>query len=156
MAFRIGKLERCSLLISVPIDHRFLWKEGSPSRKALVSAWTTKAGWVHQPEHPAEWYYQRSWRNHSSIGLPRVWRRCAGEDKGINLTLQLRSTVAQINISVLWTETEKCWLELGCFFTSWLLFCLSSVGSLFFVTTNQCFSSVSAIELFIRDKKLFV
>ncbi|NXW39800.1 ABCG2 protein, partial [Nyctiprogne leucopyga] len=30
------------------------------------------------------------------------------------------------------------------------------VGSLFFVTTNHCFSSVSAIELFIRDKKLFV
>ncbi|KFP24592.1 ATP-binding cassette sub-family G member 2, partial [Colius striatus] len=30
------------------------------------------------------------------------------------------------------------------------------VGSLFFVTTNQCFSSVSAVELFIRDKKLFV
>ncbi|NXM59542.1 ABCG2 protein, partial [Illadopsis cleaveri] len=30
------------------------------------------------------------------------------------------------------------------------------VGSMFFVTTNQCFSSVSAIELFIRDKKLFV
>ncbi|XP_059677167.1 broad substrate specificity ATP-binding cassette transporter ABCG2 isoform X1 [Gavia stellata] len=30
------------------------------------------------------------------------------------------------------------------------------VGSLFFITTNQCFSSVSAIELFIRDKKLFV
>uniref|UniRef100_A0A8C4XZK0 ABC transporter domain-containing protein n=1 Tax=Gopherus evgoodei TaxID=1825980 RepID=A0A8C4XZK0_9SAUR len=30
------------------------------------------------------------------------------------------------------------------------------VGSLFFVTTNQCFSSVSAIELFIKDKKLFV
>ncbi|NWQ98108.1 ABCG2 protein, partial [Burhinus bistriatus] len=30
------------------------------------------------------------------------------------------------------------------------------VGSLFFITTNQCFSSVSAIELFIKDKKLFV
>ncbi|NXE16371.1 ABCG2 protein, partial [Lophotis ruficrista] len=30
------------------------------------------------------------------------------------------------------------------------------VGSLFFITTNQCFSSVSSIELFIRDKKLFV
>ncbi|XP_037760970.1 broad substrate specificity ATP-binding cassette transporter ABCG2 [Chelonia mydas] len=30
------------------------------------------------------------------------------------------------------------------------------VGSLFFVTTNQCFSSVSAIELFIKDKKLFI
>ncbi|NXN92441.1 ABCG2 protein, partial [Rhinopomastus cyanomelas] len=30
------------------------------------------------------------------------------------------------------------------------------VGSLFFITTNQCFSSVSAVELFIRDKKLFV
>ncbi|XP_034633385.1 broad substrate specificity ATP-binding cassette transporter ABCG2-like isoform X1 [Trachemys scripta elegans] len=30
------------------------------------------------------------------------------------------------------------------------------VGSLFFVTSNQCFSSVSAIELFIKDKKLFV
>lgn len=29
-------------------------------------------------------------------------------------------------------------------------------GSLFFVTTNQCFSSVSAIELFVRDKKLFI
>ncbi|XP_038614019.1 broad substrate specificity ATP-binding cassette transporter ABCG2-like isoform X2 [Tachyglossus aculeatus] len=30
------------------------------------------------------------------------------------------------------------------------------VGAMFFVTTNQCFSSVSAIELFIKDKKLFV
>ncbi|KAG2462440.1 broad substrate specificity ATP-binding cassette transporter ABCG2-like [Polypterus senegalus] len=30
------------------------------------------------------------------------------------------------------------------------------VGSMFFLTTNQCFSSVSAIELFIRDKKLFI
>nr|XP_015203009.1 PREDICTED: ATP-binding cassette sub-family G member 2-like [Lepisosteus oculatus]XP_015203010.1 PREDICTED: ATP-binding cassette sub-family G member 2-like [Lepisosteus oculatus] len=30
------------------------------------------------------------------------------------------------------------------------------VGSLFFLTTNQCFSSVSAIELFITDKKLFI
>uniref|UniRef100_A0A8C8SU54 ABC transporter domain-containing protein n=1 Tax=Pelusios castaneus TaxID=367368 RepID=A0A8C8SU54_9SAUR len=30
------------------------------------------------------------------------------------------------------------------------------VGSLFFITTHQCFSSVSAIELFIKDKKLFV
>ncbi|MGH0116952.1 UNVERIFIED_CONTAM: hypothetical protein FKN15_026646 [Acipenser sinensis] len=30
------------------------------------------------------------------------------------------------------------------------------VGSLFFLTTNQCFSSVSAIELFIKDKKLFI
>ncbi|XP_043911511.1 broad substrate specificity ATP-binding cassette transporter ABCG2-like [Protopterus annectens] len=30
------------------------------------------------------------------------------------------------------------------------------VGSLFFITTNQCFSSVSAIELFVKDKKLFI
>ncbi|NXC19097.1 ABCG2 protein, partial [Corythaeola cristata] len=30
------------------------------------------------------------------------------------------------------------------------------VGSLFFVSTHHCFSSVSSIELFIRDKKLFV
>ncbi|XP_018102076.1 ATP binding cassette subfamily G member 2 (Junior blood group) L homeolog isoform X1 [Xenopus laevis] len=30
------------------------------------------------------------------------------------------------------------------------------VGSLFFVTTNQCFSSVSAIELFIVEKKIFI
>ncbi|XP_040274030.1 broad substrate specificity ATP-binding cassette transporter ABCG2 isoform X1 [Bufo bufo] len=30
------------------------------------------------------------------------------------------------------------------------------VGSLFFITTNQCFSSVSAIELFIVEKKLFI
>ncbi|KAG2462984.1 ABCG2 protein, partial [Polypterus senegalus] len=29
-------------------------------------------------------------------------------------------------------------------------------GSLFFLTSNMCFSSVSAIELFIRDKKLFI
>ncbi|XP_066430194.1 broad substrate specificity ATP-binding cassette transporter ABCG2 isoform X1 [Eleutherodactylus coqui] len=29
------------------------------------------------------------------------------------------------------------------------------VGSLFFITTNQCFSSVSAIELFIVEKKIF-
>ncbi|XP_075421669.1 broad substrate specificity ATP-binding cassette transporter ABCG2 isoform X2 [Ascaphus truei] len=30
------------------------------------------------------------------------------------------------------------------------------VGSLFFLTTNQCFSSVSAIELFIVEKKIFI
>ncbi|KAM4809820.1 broad substrate specificity ATP-binding cassette transporter ABCG2 isoform 2-T2 [Rhinophrynus dorsalis] len=30
------------------------------------------------------------------------------------------------------------------------------VGSLFFITTNQCFSSVSSIELFIVEKKLFI
>lgn len=36
-----------------------------------------------------------------------VKRRCEREDKGINLVLQLISTVAQLNSSVLWTETEK-------------------------------------------------
>uniref|UniRef100_A0A4W3GF72 ATP-binding cassette sub-family G member 2-like n=1 Tax=Callorhinchus milii TaxID=7868 RepID=A0A4W3GF72_CALMI len=30
------------------------------------------------------------------------------------------------------------------------------IGALFFLTTNQCFTSVSAVELFIRNKKLFV
>ncbi|MBN3295870.1 ABCG2 protein, partial [Amia calva] len=30
------------------------------------------------------------------------------------------------------------------------------VGALFFVTTNQCFSSVAAIEAFIKEKKLFI
>ncbi|XP_066548882.1 broad substrate specificity ATP-binding cassette transporter ABCG2-like isoform X2 [Amia ocellicauda] len=30
------------------------------------------------------------------------------------------------------------------------------VGALFFITTNQCFSSVSAIEVFIKEKKLFI
>ncbi|XP_069834367.1 broad substrate specificity ATP-binding cassette transporter ABCG2 isoform X2 [Dendropsophus ebraccatus] len=30
------------------------------------------------------------------------------------------------------------------------------VGALFFITTNQCFSSVSAIELFIVEKKIFI
>ncbi|KAM4052331.1 broad substrate specificity ATP-binding cassette transporter ABCG2 isoform 1-T1 [Anomaloglossus baeobatrachus] len=30
------------------------------------------------------------------------------------------------------------------------------IGSLFFITTNQCFSSVSAIELFIVEKKIFI
>nr|XP_033799609.1 broad substrate specificity ATP-binding cassette transporter ABCG2-like isoform X2 [Geotrypetes seraphini] len=30
------------------------------------------------------------------------------------------------------------------------------IGSLFFISTNQCFSSVSVIELFIRNKKLFI
>lgn len=30
------------------------------------------------------------------------------------------------------------------------------VGALFFITTNQCFSSVSAIELFVVEKKIFI
>ncbi|XP_071664074.1 broad substrate specificity ATP-binding cassette transporter ABCG2 isoform X2 [Patagioenas fasciata] len=30
------------------------------------------------------------------------------------------------------------------------------VGAMFFLTTNQCFSSISAIELFIVEKKIFV
>ncbi|XP_029453857.1 ATP-binding cassette sub-family G member 2 isoform X2 [Rhinatrema bivittatum] len=30
------------------------------------------------------------------------------------------------------------------------------VGAMFFITTNQCFSSVSAIELFIVEKKIFI
>ncbi|XP_025897098.1 ATP-binding cassette sub-family G member 2 isoform X1 [Nothoprocta perdicaria] len=30
------------------------------------------------------------------------------------------------------------------------------VGALFFLTTNQCFSSISAIELFIVEKKIFI
>ncbi|KAG8454243.1 hypothetical protein GDO86_000763 [Hymenochirus boettgeri] len=30
------------------------------------------------------------------------------------------------------------------------------VGSLFFITTNQCFSSISSIELFIVEKKIFI
>ncbi|XP_067413255.1 broad substrate specificity ATP-binding cassette transporter ABCG2-like [Emydura macquarii macquarii] len=30
------------------------------------------------------------------------------------------------------------------------------VGAMFFVTTNQCFSSISAIELFIVEKKIFI
>ncbi|XP_068127210.1 broad substrate specificity ATP-binding cassette transporter ABCG2-like isoform X1 [Hyperolius riggenbachi] len=30
------------------------------------------------------------------------------------------------------------------------------IGALFFITTNQCFSSVSAIELFVVEKKIFM
>ncbi|XP_009674798.2 broad substrate specificity ATP-binding cassette transporter ABCG2 isoform X2 [Struthio camelus] len=30
------------------------------------------------------------------------------------------------------------------------------VGALFFLTTNQCFSSITAIELFIAEKKIFI
>ncbi|XP_025920595.1 ATP-binding cassette sub-family G member 2 isoform X1 [Apteryx rowi] len=30
------------------------------------------------------------------------------------------------------------------------------VGALFFLTTNQCFSSISAIELFVVEKKIFI
>uniref|UniRef100_H2ZVB0 Broad substrate specificity ATP-binding cassette transporter ABCG2 n=1 Tax=Latimeria chalumnae TaxID=7897 RepID=H2ZVB0_LATCH len=30
------------------------------------------------------------------------------------------------------------------------------VGAMFFITTNQCFSSVSAIELFVVEKKIFI
>ncbi|XP_066487923.1 broad substrate specificity ATP-binding cassette transporter ABCG2-like isoform X2 [Tiliqua scincoides] len=30
------------------------------------------------------------------------------------------------------------------------------VGAMFFVTTNQCFSSISAIELFVVEKKIFI
>ena len=29
-------------------------------------------------------------------------------------------------------------------------------GVLFFLTTNQCFTSVSAVELFVVEKKLFM
>lgn len=37
-----------------------------------------------------------------------------------------------------------------------LLWWLSRMGALFFITTNQCFSTVSAAELFISERKLFV
>lgn len=30
------------------------------------------------------------------------------------------------------------------------------VGAMFFLTTNQCFSSISAIELFVVEKKIFM
>ncbi|XP_027508749.1 ATP-binding cassette sub-family G member 2 isoform X2 [Corapipo altera] len=30
------------------------------------------------------------------------------------------------------------------------------VGAMFFLTTNQCFSSISAIELFVEEKKIFI
>ncbi|XP_060103055.1 broad substrate specificity ATP-binding cassette transporter ABCG2-like [Heteronotia binoei] len=30
------------------------------------------------------------------------------------------------------------------------------IGAMFFVTTNQCFSSISAIELFVVEKKIFI
>ena len=30
------------------------------------------------------------------------------------------------------------------------------MGALFFITTNQCFSTLSAAELFITERKLFV
>ncbi|XP_075564838.1 broad substrate specificity ATP-binding cassette transporter ABCG2 isoform X3 [Pelecanus crispus] len=30
------------------------------------------------------------------------------------------------------------------------------VGAMFFLTTNQCFSSISAIELFVAEKKIFI
>lgn len=35
-----------------------------------------------------------------------------------------------------------------------LAFC--RVGAMFFLTTNQCFSSISAIELFVVEKKIFM
>lgn len=37
-----------------------------------------------------------------------------------------------------------------------LLFFFNRMGALFFITTNQCFSTVSAAELFIIERKLFV
>nr|XP_033815304.1 broad substrate specificity ATP-binding cassette transporter ABCG2 isoform X3 [Geotrypetes seraphini]XP_033815312.1 broad substrate specificity ATP-binding cassette transporter ABCG2 isoform X3 [Geotrypetes seraphini]XP_033815321.1 broad substrate specificity ATP-binding cassette transporter ABCG2 isoform X3 [Geotrypetes seraphini] len=30
------------------------------------------------------------------------------------------------------------------------------IGALFFITTNQCFSSISAVELFVVEKKIFI
>ncbi|XP_015417008.1 PREDICTED: ATP-binding cassette sub-family G member 2-like [Myotis davidii] len=32
----------------------------------------------------------------------------------------------------------------------------SRAGVLFFLTTNQCFSSITAVELFVAEKKLFM
>ncbi|NXG40106.1 ABCG2 protein, partial [Dromaius novaehollandiae] len=70
-----------------------------------------------------------------------------------NLIRNPQASVAQIAVTVVLA------LVVGAIFFSAKLDrsgIQNRVGSLFFVTTNQCFSSVSAIELFIRDKKLFV
>ncbi|XP_067393533.1 broad substrate specificity ATP-binding cassette transporter ABCG2-like isoform X2 [Emydura macquarii macquarii] len=70
-----------------------------------------------------------------------------------NLIRNPQASVAQIAVTIVLA------LILGAIFFSVKLDqsgIQNRVGSLFFITTNQCFSSVSAIELFIRDKKLFV
>lgn len=49
--------------------------------------------------------------NCSSVGLHICLKEMKGKNKGINLVFQPRSTLAQLNISILWTETEKHWLD---------------------------------------------
>lgn len=38
----------------------------------------------------------------------------------------------------------------------WWCGCVSRTGALFFVVVNQCFSSLSAAELFIAERKIFM
>uniref|UniRef100_A0A8C6NWA0 Broad substrate specificity ATP-binding cassette transporter ABCG2 n=1 Tax=Nothobranchius furzeri TaxID=105023 RepID=A0A8C6NWA0_NOTFU len=63
-----------------------------------------------------------------------------------NLMLTPQTSVAQVNISTLfWSLTPRHRHGIQ-----------NRMGALFFITTNQCFSTVSAAELFITERKQFV
>lgn len=151
MAFRIGKFGNPHLDYFL-VSRRQVLATG----KALGSAWAAEESWVHQLKCTAEWYCQGSWGTAVPLTLHIcmtemciVWQRNKPgfADKIYSCTTKYLHSEGRCRGLLTW-----CWL----FPHFWTAVLLSRVGSLFFVTTNQCFSSVSAIELFIRDKKLFV
>ncbi|NXG52309.1 ABCG2 protein, partial [Psilopogon haemacephalus] len=70
-----------------------------------------------------------------------------------NLVGNPQASIAQVCITIL------LGLVVGVLFfglTEDLTGLQNRVGAIFFLTTNQCFSSVSAIELFVAEKKIFI
>uniref|UniRef100_A0A668AF73 Broad substrate specificity ATP-binding cassette transporter ABCG2 n=1 Tax=Myripristis murdjan TaxID=586833 RepID=A0A668AF73_9TELE len=64
-----------------------------------------------------------------------------------NLMLNPQTSVAQVRKHALLSSWRM---------TRFLFVVFCRMGALFFITTNQCFSTVSAAELFITERKLFV
>ncbi|NXG86952.1 ABCG2 protein, partial [Stercorarius parasiticus] len=68
-----------------------------------------------------------------------------------NLIGNPQASVAQVTLFV----SILLWYTLNLFYSS-CCFTFCRVGAMFFLTTNQCFSSISAIELFVVEKKIFI
>uniref|UniRef100_A0A672HHH2 ATP-binding cassette, sub-family G (WHITE), member 2a n=1 Tax=Salarias fasciatus TaxID=181472 RepID=A0A672HHH2_SALFA len=67
-----------------------------------------------------------------------------------NLLLNPQTSVAQVCLHSSASSSSGSWNLLT------LLVAFLRFGALFFITVNQCFSSMSAAELFITERKLFV
>uniref|UniRef100_A0A671PSC5 ATP-binding cassette sub-family G member 2-like n=1 Tax=Sinocyclocheilus anshuiensis TaxID=1608454 RepID=A0A671PSC5_9TELE len=61
-----------------------------------------------------------------------------------NLMLNPQTSFAQVSTTVYMRHSQT------------LMYVCFRMGALFFITTNQCFSSISSAELFITERKLFV